>query len=146
MTKVHPNISLFKQLDLRNLGEASDLFAEDFVWHYFNSHLPDLEGDYVGLGGLRAFFEKLGGVTGGTFEVEPISVTPYGDELVVTHVRNRLVVGGAPIEIDAVVVWRIVGGRIAEAWDIPAVHTGRPQTRTEASVEQPEDGASDDSA
>ncbi|MBW2547909.1 MAG: nuclear transport factor 2 family protein [Deltaproteobacteria bacterium] len=135
MTEEHPNISLFKQLDLRNLGEASDLFAEDFVWHYFNSHLP-----YVGLGGLQAFFEKLGGVTGGTFEVEPISITPYGDELVVTHVRNRLVVGGAPIEIDAVVVWRIVGGHIAEAWDIPAVHTGRPQTRTEAGVEQPEDG------
>ncbi|MBW2377899.1 MAG: nuclear transport factor 2 family protein [Deltaproteobacteria bacterium] len=129
MTEEHPNISLFKQLDLRNLGEASDLFAEDFVWHYFNSHLPDLEGDYVGLGGLQAFFEKLGGVTGGTFEVEPISITPYGDELVV-----------APIEIDAVVVWRIVGGQIAEAWDIPAVHTGRPQTRTEAGVERPEDG------
>jgi ketosteroid isomerase-like protein len=140
MTEEHPNISLFKQLDLRNLGEASDLFAEDFVWHYFNSHLPDLEGDYVGLGGLQAFFEKLGGVTGGTFEVEPISITPYGDELVVTHVRNRLVVGGAPIEIDAIVVWRIVGGHIAEAWDIPAVHTGRPQTRTEAGVEQTEDG------
>jgi len=33
MTEEHPNISLFKQLDLRNLGEASDLFAEDFVWH-----------------------------------------------------------------------------------------------------------------
>ena len=140
MTEEHPNISLFKQLDLRNLGEASDLFAEDFVWHYFNFHLPDLEGDYVGLGGLQAFFEKLGGVTGGTFEVEPISITPYGDELVVTHVRNRLVVGGAPIEVDAVVVWRIVGGQIAEAWDIPAAHTGRPQTRTEAGVERPEDG------
>ena len=140
MTEEHPNISLFKQLDLRNLGEASDLFAEDFVWHYFNSHLPDLEGDYVGLGGLQAFFEKLGGVTGGTFEVEPISITPYGDELVVTHVRNRLVVGGAPIEIDAVVVWRIVGGQIAEAWDIPAVNMGRPQTRTEPGVERPEDG------
>jgi len=139
MTEEHPNISLFRQLDLRNLGEASDLFAEDFVWHYFNSHLPDLEGDYVALGGLQAFFEKLGGVTGGTFEVEPISITPYGDELVVTHVRNRLVVGGAPIEVDAVVVWRIVGGQIAEAWDIPAAHTGRPQTRTEAGVEQPED-------
>ena len=140
MTEEHPNISLFKQLDLRNLGEASDLFAEDFVWHYFNSHLPDLEGDYVGLGGLQAFFARLGGVTGGTFEVEPISITPYGDELVVTHVRNRLVVGGAPIEVDAVVVWRIVGGQIAEAWDIPAVHTARPQTRTEAGVERPEDG------
>lgn len=141
MTEEHPNISVFKRLDLRNLGEASDLFAEDFVWHYFNSQLPDLEGDYVGLGALQAFFEKLGGITGGTFEVEPISITPYGDELVVTHVRNRLVVGGAPIEIDAVVVWRIVGGHIAEAWDIPAVNTARPQTRTEAGVERPEDGA-----
>jgi len=141
MTEEHPNISLLKQLDLRNLGEASDLFAEDFVWHYFNSHLPDLEGDYVGLEGLQAFFEKLGGVTGGTFEVEPISITPYGDELVVTHVRDRLVIEGAPIEIDAVVVWRIVGGHIADAWDIPAVNTARPQTRTEAGVERPEDGA-----
>ena len=53
LTEEHPHISLFKQLDLRNLGEASDLFAEDFVWHYFNSHLPDLEGDYVGLGAFR---------------------------------------------------------------------------------------------
>jgi len=33
-----------------------------------------------------------------------------------------------PIETDAVVVWRIVGGRLAEAWDIPAVNTARPQT------------------
>ena len=68
MTEEHPNISLFKQLDLRNLGETSDLFAEDFVW-------------------------------------------------------------------------RIVGGHIAEAWDIPAVNMGRPQTRTKAGVERPEDGA-----
>ena len=140
MTKEHPNISLLKQLDLRNLGEAATLFAEDFVWHYFNPRLTDLEGDYVGLGGLQAFFEKLGGVTGGTFEVEGISITPYGDELVVTHVRDRLVIEGAPIEIDAVVVWRIVGGQFAEAWDIPAVNTARPQTRTEPGAERPEDG------
>ena len=140
MTEEHPNISLLNRLDLRNLGEASDLFAEDFVWHYFNSQLPDLEGDYAGLGDLQAFFEKLGGATGGTFGVQQlISITPYGDELVVTHVRNGLVFGGAPIEFDAVVVWRIVGDQIAEAWDIPAVNTVRPQTRTEASVERPED-------
>ena len=67
MTEEHPNISVFKQLDLRNLGEAPDLFAEDFVW-------------------------------------------------------------------------RIVGGQIAEAWDIPAVNTARAQTRTELGAERPEDG------
>jgi len=30
---------------------------------------------------------------------------------------------GRPVAIDAVAVWRIVDGRIAEVWDIPSVHT-----------------------
>lgn len=124
----HANVSLLKRVDLGNLAGAADLFAEDFVWHFFNPRLPDVQGDYVGLTGLQTFFEKLGAATGGTFQVEPISITPVGDELVVTHVRDRMVVESMPIAIDAVVVWRMVGGRIAEAWDIPAVHTARPQT------------------
>jgi predicted SnoaL-like aldol condensation-catalyzing enzyme len=33
---------------------------------------------------------------------------------------------GSSIEFDAVVVWRIVNGKVAEAWDIPAVNTIRP--------------------
>ncbi len=128
MTEEHPNVSLLHRLNLGDLAGSADLFSEDFVWHYFNPRLPDVQGDYVGLTGLQTFFEKLGATTGGTFQVEPISSTPVGDELVVTHVRNRLVAESMPIAVDAVVVWRMVGGRIAEAWDIPAVHTGRPQT------------------
>ena len=128
MTEEHPNVALLTRVDLRNLASAADSFAEDFVWHYFNPRLPDLQGDYVGLTGLQTFFEKLGAITGGTFQVEPISITPVGDELVVTHVRNRMVIESMPVAIDAVVVWRMVGGRIAEVWDIPAVHAGRPQT------------------
>lgn len=38
--------------------------------------------------------------------------------------------GDMSIELDAIVVWRIVGGHLAEAWDIPAVNTPRPQTRS----------------
>jgi ketosteroid isomerase-like protein len=128
MTEEHSNVSLLKRVDLGNIAGAADLFAEDFVWHFFNPRLPDVQGDYVGLAGLQAFFEKLGAVTGGTFQVEPISITPFGDELVVTHARDRMVFEGMPIEIDAVVVWRIVGDRITEAWDIPSVHTAHPQT------------------
>ena len=123
MTKEHPNISLLKQLDPRTLAGAADLFAEDFVWHFFNPRLPDIQGDYVGQSGLEDFFEKLGALTGGTFQIEPISITPIGDELVVAHVKDRMILEDQPIEIDAVVVWRIVGDRIAEAWDIPSVHT-----------------------
>ncbi len=72
---------------------------------------------------MQTFFEKIGALTSGSFTVEPISATAYGNELVVTHTRNTMVVQDQPITIDAVVVWRIVNGRIAEAWDIPSVHT-----------------------
>ena len=123
MTKEHPNVSLMKRLDPRNLAGAADLIADDFVWHFFNPRLPDIQGDYVGLTGFQAFFEKMNALTGGTFQIEPISITPVGDELVVVHVKDRMILEGRPIEIDAVVVWRIVDDHIAEAWDIPAVHT-----------------------
>ena len=123
MTQEHPNVSLMKRLDPRNLAGAADLIADDFVWHFFNPRLPDMQGDYVGLTGLRTFFEKMKVMTDGTFQIEPISITPVGDELVVVHVKDRMILEGRPIEIDAVVVWRIVDDHIAEAWDIPAVHT-----------------------
>ena len=32
---------------------------------------------------------------------------------------------GQTIEIDAVVVWRVVDNRMVEAWDIPAVYSPR---------------------
>ncbi|MEL6320924.1 MAG: nuclear transport factor 2 family protein [Cyanobacteria bacterium J06626_14] len=123
MTYEHPNVSLLKRLDLSNIAGASALFAEDFVWHFFNPHLLDIQGDYVGVKGLQSFFEKLAALTDGTFQVEAIAAIPCGDELVVTHVKDRMLWEGQPSELDAVVVWRIVGHRIAEAWDIPSVYT-----------------------
>ena len=128
MSEEHPNLSLMQRLDLRNLDSCADLFADDFVWHFFNPQLPDVQGDYVGVAGLQAFFDKLGATTGGTFSVEPVSIAAHGDELVVTCVRDTMTLGGTAIEIDAVVVWRIVNGRLAEAWDIPAINTARPRT------------------
>ncbi len=127
MSEEHPNVSLLKRVDLGNLASWADLFEEDFVWHFFNPRLPDVQGDYVGVAGLQAFFDKLGAGTGGTFAVEPLSVTAFGDELVVAHVRDTMAFEGTALEIDAVVVWRIVDGRLAEAWDIPAINTARPR-------------------
>jgi len=119
----HSNVLLLKRLDLRNLAAAAELFAQDFVWHFFNPNLPDVQGDYVGLAGIQTFFETIGAQTGGTFTEEPISATAFGDELVVTHSRNTMTMDDQPLAIDAVVVWRIVNGRIAEAWDIPSAYT-----------------------
>lgn len=123
MTKEHPNLSLLKQLDPSNLSAAKGVFADDVVFHYFNPNLPDLQGDYVGMDGIRSFFEIIAKMTLGTFKVEPIMITAVGDDLVVTQVRDTLTIQGKSIALDVVVVWRFVDGRIVEVWDIVP---GRP--------------------
>jgi ketosteroid isomerase-like protein len=123
MTEEHPNIALLKRLDLGNLAGSANLFAEDFVWHYFNPLLPDIQGDYVGRSGLQVFFKTIAGLTKGTFKVNPVSVTAVGDELLVIQTKNTLILEDQQIETDVVVVWRIVDGRIAEVWDIPSVYS-----------------------
>lgn len=104
---------------------ADDAYAESFVFHYFNARLPELSGDYRGYDGLRSLFGKLHSTSGGTFRVEPVSRTAFGDELVVVHAKISLKHSGTDLEIDSLVVWRVVDGRVAEAWDIPAVNTPR---------------------
>ena len=121
MPAQHPNLALLQRFDPRDIA-TSNVFSADVVWHFFNSTLPDIQGDFVGLAGVQAFFQKIGEVTGGTFKVDPITSTAIGDELVVTHSKNSMTIGGKAIETDVVVVWRVVDGRIAEVWDIPAVH------------------------
>ena len=123
MTEVHPNVALLSRFDPANVAGATDVFADDVVWHYFNPLLPDIQGDYVGLTALQEFFGKMAEKTAGTFRVNPISATAAGDELVVVHSKNTMVLEGRQIETDVVVVWRIVDGRITEVWDIPSVHT-----------------------
>ena len=100
-------------------------FADDFVFHYINPQLPDLDGDYHGFDGMADLFEQLEHVSETGFRNVPHSLTPYGDELLVAFATNTLSVGGAEIDVDAVVVWRVVDGQIHEAWDIPAVNTVR---------------------
>ncbi|MEM8676015.1 MAG: nuclear transport factor 2 family protein [Cyanobacteria bacterium P01_G01_bin.67] len=145
MINEHPNVTLIKQLEPNfivspdNLfaenfvwrffnPEAMNLFAEDFVWHFFNPQLPDVQGDYSGIMGLQTLFEKLEILTGGTFQVEPITITPIGDELVIVHVKDRMTLTSRTIELDAVVVWRIVDASLVEAWDIPSVYKEQLQT------------------
>ena len=108
------------------------MFAHDFVFHYVNPRLAQLDGNHHGCDGFRSFFEQLhqGSDTG--FHNEPHSLTPYGDELAVAQATNTQSFGGTALDIDAIVVWRIVDGRICEAWDISAINTVRPhQSPTE---------------
>ncbi len=123
MNQEHPNIAVLKKLDLTNIAGAADLLAEDAVFRYFNPRLPDVQGDYVGPKGFQAFFEKIGGLTKGTFKVNPISIFAAGDELVVVHSKNTMTLEDQQIATHVVVVWRIVDDKIKEVWDIPSVYS-----------------------
>jgi ketosteroid isomerase-like protein len=127
---IHPNMSILKKLDLQNLDACKSILANDFVWHYFNPRIPDLEGDYRGVEELKKFFAELSEKSDGSFRVNVIDGRPAGDELVVTHVCNCMNLDGSSLEFDAVVVWRIIDSKIAEAWDIPAVNTVRIMQRS----------------
>jgi len=121
----HPNITLIQQLNPADLTASSHLFTDRFVWHFFNRKLVEVNGDYKGVEGLKEFFERLQLHTENTFLVEPVSLTPVGNELVITHVVDRMILNGKSIELDAIVIWRIVNGLIDEAWDIPALYADR---------------------
>mgnify|MGYP001813368880 CR=1 FL=1 len=125
MTTEHPNISILKRFNPADPNTLSEVLAKEFVWHYINSKLPELEGDYVGLLGLKDFFQKIEGSTNGSFKVNPVSIIPMGDELIITHVKDTMVLKGKLMEIDAIVLWCIIDGEIREAWDIPIVHTAK---------------------
>lgn len=124
----NPNLAVLMQLNFSDLNSCAEFLAEDFVWHYFNPHLPELAGDYRGLDGLKSFFDKLGTLSKGTFERQTLSVTPWGDELLVMFNKNRLTMQGTTIETDVVLVWRFANGRVSEVWDIPSVHAGARQS------------------
>lgn len=123
MEKTHPNIDVLQQFNPADIVSSVAVIAEDAVFHYFNPMLPDLHGDYEGKQGFIDFFKGLETITNGTFKVTPLSIVPMGDEFVVTHVQDSMILKRQELSVEAVVVWRIVDGKIKEAWDIPAVYT-----------------------
>lgn len=101
-------------------------FADEFVFHFFNAQLPDLDGDYHGFDGIAELFKRLGELGESGFRQVHHSLTACGDELLVAYATNTVGFDGTTIDVDAVVVWRVFDGQVHEAWDIPAVNTVRP--------------------
>ena len=125
MNEEHPNISILKRFNPLNPNTLAEVLSEDFVWHYINPTLTELEGDYSGLSGLTDFFQKIADRTSGTFKVNPISIIPLGDELILTYIKDTMVLDVRTMKVDAVVLWCIIDGEIKEAWDIPAIHNSK---------------------
>jgi uncharacterized protein len=133
MTNKHPNVALVRRMgELLAAGDLSgfpEFVANDFVWHYINPRLPDVDGDYTGVNGLESLFARIRSLSANTFKVEPISAMPFGNEFVVAYARVTLVLKGTPVETNAVTVWRVHENRLREVWDIPGIYSARPQAQ-----------------
>ena len=113
---------------IRNGFDDGDrgLFADGAVFHFFNPQLPHLAGDHEGFDGIRSLFERLDEESETGFVSQPHSLAAFGDELVVASATHTLTFDGSTLEVDAVVVWRVLDGCVHEVWDIPAINTVRP--------------------
>lgn len=125
MNESHPNLSVLNKFDPKNIAGAADVLAEDAVFHYFNPKLPDMEGDYIGLEGFQNFFKAIGSRSKGTFKVNPVFASAVGDELVFVQTKNTMILEDQEIEIDVVIIFRILDSKITEVWDIPSAYTGK---------------------
>ena len=96
MTEAHSNVAL---LNRRDLAASKGLIAEDVVWHYANPNPPDLQGDHLGLDGVRSFLEAVARKSGGTFRIDPVSVTPVGDDLGVLLPCNTRTLGDRTVAL-----------------------------------------------
>lgn len=127
MSNYQENVEMVRRLPglmPDRLHEASDVISEDFRWSYFNEALPNLDKKtYIGIDGWEAFFQDLADLTGGTFSVSIVDAYALGSEFVIAHAKPTMTLDGMTFETDAAVVWRIVDGKITEAWDIPGINS-----------------------
>ncbi|MFJ4173179.1 nuclear transport factor 2 family protein [Microbacterium sp. NPDC089696] len=89
-------------------------FDEDAVWHQPGANV--VSGDHRGPAAIVAHLGRFMQLSGGTFVLEPDTVTASGD-LVVMTVRFRAQRSGrTDLAQHGVDVFRVVGERIAEVW------------------------------
>ena len=101
-----------------NLDEVTRLLAEDIVWHEPGQF--DYSGDHSGKAAVLALLRRLAAATGGTFALTPGDVLTTR-EYAVTIVHWSAERDGKRAEGDEVAVYRLRGGRVAEAWFFPEI-------------------------
>lgn len=126
--KIHPNIKLLEEVNLKDRPSIKKKFSSHVIWRFFNPKIPNIAGDYKGVEGIMKLFEILDIITRGSFEYIPVRAIAVGEELVVTHVKNRMSTYTKLEELDTVVVWRIINKKIVEVWNIPSVYNSQVTT------------------
>jgi acyl-CoA thioesterase FadM/ketosteroid isomerase-like protein len=93
-----------------------ELLADDIVWHVPGT--SPIAGDYRGRDAVVAYFLRRRALAGGA-----ITITQRGEmhdeEVLVQLADGRASLGGRDVEWRTTGVYRVAGGKIAEAWLVP---------------------------
>jgi ketosteroid isomerase-like protein len=121
----HPNVALLAELRRRQramyAGEAppdhvAELLTEDVVWHVPGT--SPIAGDHTGRDAVRRYFDRRRALAQDTLRITPLQAMA-DDEVVVELADGAATLGGEPATWRTAGVYRIAGGRIAEAWLVP---------------------------
>lgn len=124
MSPDHPNVALIREFHRRQ-GEmyagggtaaVEELLADGAVWHVPGS--SPIAGDHTGREQVLAYFRRRRELAAGTLRLEVLEVIA-DDEAVVQLADGRARLGGVEASWRTAGVFRVEGGRIAEAWLVP---------------------------
>jgi acyl-CoA thioesterase FadM/ketosteroid isomerase-like protein len=99
-----------------DLDVVEALLAEDVVWHVPGT--SPIAGDYRGREAVIGYFRRRRELAGGSITVMK-SGEAHHDEALVQLADGRASLGGERVVWRTAGVYRVAGGRIAEAWLVP---------------------------
>jgi acyl-CoA thioesterase FadM/ketosteroid isomerase-like protein len=100
----------------KDLDSVEALLAEDVVWHVPGT--SPVAGDYRGRDAVIGYFRRRRELAGGSITVTK-STDAHHDEALVQLADGRASLGGQQAMWRTAGVYRVAGGRIAEAWLVP---------------------------
>jgi ketosteroid isomerase-like protein len=121
----HPNVAVLAELRDRQramyAGEATpahvgELLTDDVVWHVPGS--SPIAGDHEGRDAVARYFDLRRSLARNTLRITPLQ-SMADDEVVVELADGEATLGGEPVSWRTTGVYRVVDGRIAEAWLVP---------------------------
>ena len=116
----HPNEDLIRRgFDAYARGELqaalAEFFSPDVVWH--TPGRGPLAGDHAGTQEVAALLTLVAELSGGTHQIEIHDVLANDDHVVVMHAA-RGQRGDKQLDVDALHLFRIRDGKVAEAWTV----------------------------
>ena len=117
----HPNLNVLERglaaFAARDMAALREIFHETLRWHYAST--SSLAGTYEGLDEVFELFARRAALSGDTYRVHVEEVVA-NDHFVSLIARTRAERGAVKYEDSICYVYRMNGGKVVEAWGMPA--------------------------